>query len=387
MLKKLFESKTKKNPKIPFLVEAGGAVSVHVMEEIFWIGDQPLRPLSKELHILEPFLQERRDRNEPLEAHRVADRLEITLQREDPSRCYRLSVHPLRCTIAWSEELSDEVDPRIPPLEPIWNRNIGHPPWPPRAGRTTISAAWLPDGVLLLLGDWVTWMDPDTGRVLGEWPLPGKKGTRAAVELLAVTPLGILGTYRAFHETLPPVAGMLIMKFDGQPRWKLFSTKNSVSVDEPLVSTPGQLVVEGRVTSEDNKVSRAQWVIDMEGNRAYTAIVGGPPEDADVERCLALGPVPPNALEFVPVGEQMIGTHPCHKLTRRLVMPTPPDPESVLKGVLWKGRALAYQLRHDSLKLYAWEAEDLAVASCPSCHRPVALRAYHCSCGHPWTPA
>lgn len=176
------------------------------------------------------------------------------------------------------------------------------------------------------------------------------------------------------------------MKFDGQPRWKLFPTMSSVSVDEPLVSTATQLVVEGRATSEDNRVSRAQWVIDMEGNRAYTAVVGGPPEDAEVERCLALGPVPPNALEFFPVGEQMMGTHPSHKLTRRLVMPARPDPESVLKGVLWKGRALAYQLRHDSLKLYAWEAEDLARASCPSCHKPVPLRAYHCSCGHPWTP-
>ncbi len=384
MLKKLFENK--KPPKVPFLVEAGGGVSVHVMEEIFWIGDQPLRALSTETHILELFLQERRELNIPLEAKRVADRLEFTLHREDPSRCYRLSIHPLRCTIAWAEELTEAVDLRLPRLEPLWSRSVGHPPWPPRAGRTTVSAAWLPEGVLLLLGDWVTWLDPQTGRVLGEWPLPGKKGTRAAVDLLAVTEAGILGTYRAFHETLPPVSGMLLLRFEGQPRWKLLPAGNSVTMQDPLVSTPSRVVVEGRVTSEDSRVSRAQFVFDMEANRAYTALVPGKPEDDRVERCLSLAPPSPNTLEFIPVGEQLIGTHPSCKLTHQLVMPCKPDPESSLRGVLWEGRALAYQHRPDSLKLYAWEAEGLGLASCPSCHKRVGLRAYHCSCGLPWVP-
>lgn len=384
MLSKLLSKKKEKGE--PFL-SAGGTLSVHIRDEMFWVADQPLKQLNSEEQVLKLFLDERISRNAPLEASYIGDRVEVSLLREEPARRYVLTVNPHRSTIGWIEELLEPVDQRLPRLGPTWSRTIGHPPWPVRAGRTTISATFVPEGLLLLLGDWVTWLDGETGQVRGEWPMPGKRGTKAAVDLLAATEHGLLGSYRAFHETMPPVAGMLFLKFDGQPRWKLIPAKDAVHLDVPLESSPELIVVEGRLNGDDGKPRRAQWVVDLAANKSYTANLGGLPQDAGVERCLSLAPHRPNQLEFHAVGEELVATDPRHKLTHRLVMPSASShPDRILSGALWDGRAIAYELCPQSLRLHFWQAEGLGKARCSSCQSPVPNRAYHCQCGRPWVP-
>lgn len=383
MLKRLLTGKNE-----ALVVEAGGGTALHYKDTVFTLDGRPLTTRSAGAHLLEPFLEERRRLKRPLVAERHGDRLEVTLEREQPARLYRLTIHPNRRLVDWSEELHGPVDARLPELEPIWSRSFAHPPWPARTGHTSLSAAWLSDGVLLLLGDWLTWMDPDTGKVRGEWPLPGKPGTRAAVELLALVEQGILGSYRVFEGQRPAVSGLLLLRLEDQPRWKLIPTRSSsVHVEAPLQNGDQLLVVETRVyAGEDYLASRAQWVVDLTANKSYTALVGGLPQDDAVERCLSLLSELPNRLEFVPLGDHLVGTHPFHKLSAQLPLKRREGGESLLRGALWKGKALAYELGPEHLHLYAWESDALDLARCRACRQPVPLRAYHCPCGLPFKP-
>lgn len=382
MLKKLLTGKDQ-----PLAVEAGGSSALHYKDSVFTLDNRPLLTRSAGAHLLEPFLEERRRLKKPLQAARQGDRLEVTLEREKPARRYTLTIHPNRRMVEWTEELSQPLDTRLPSLAPTWSRSFAHPPWPARTGHTSLSAAWLPDGVLLLLGDWLTWMDPDTGKVRGEWPLPGKPGTRAAVELLALVEQGILGSYRVFEGQRPAVSGLLLLRLEDQPRWRLIPTRaSSVHVDAPVQSSAQQLVVETRVyAGEDYLASRAQWVVDLASNQSYTALVGGLPQDEGVERCLSLLPELPNRLEFVPLGGKLVGTHPYNKLSALLPLEQR-ESDGIFRGALWKGRALAYELGKESMHLYAWEADNLDLARCRACRQPVPLRAYHCPCGLPFQP-
>lgn len=371
-----------------FLVEPETRLEVRYDPPHFVLDDRPMTAETTAAHILELFLEERRLRKKPLVARREGDYLEVVLERLDPDRFYRFRIHPRRATVAWTEELRELPDARIPLLEPTWSCHYSAPPWPARSGHTSLSAAWLPEGVLFLLGDWLAWIEPDTGKVLGEWPLPGKAGSRATVELLTPTEQGVLGSYRVFEGEVPVIAGMLLLKLDGQPRWKLTPTrKGSIQRENPVEPHEGRVVVETRVyAGEDYLPSRAQWVVDLRRNESYTALLGGPPRDRDVVRCLSLLPDLPNRLELEPRGVQVVGSNPVHKLTSLPAFPLQAGQETIYRGAVWQGAALAYELCPDHLQLYAWHDPRCGFALCRVCRQRVPAGVYHCPCGAPWKP-
>lgn len=371
-----------------FLVEPGTKVQVRYRPPHFVLDDRPLTAQSTAAHILEPFVEERKRLKKPLVAKRTGEYLEVVLERTRPDRVYRLRIDPTRRTVAWSEELVEQPDPRLPRLEPTWSRTFAAPPWPARQGQTSLSAAWLPEGVLFLMGDWLSWIEPDTGKVLGDWPLPGRPGARATVELLTRVEQGVLGSYRVFENERPVVNGMLLLKLDKQPRWKLLPSKSgSVHRDTPVEPNDHRIVVETHVyAGEDYIPSRAQWVVDLAKNESYTALLGGPPRDQQAERCLSLLPEIPNVLEFEPQAHWVVGSNPRFKLTALPAWEEAPTGELVRRGAVWSGGALAYELEPDQLTLYGWSDERLDFALCRACRQRVPARVYHCPCGLAWKP-
>lgn len=371
-----------------FLVEPGSKLEVRYEPPHFVLGDRPLTAASTAAHVLEPFVEERKKRGKPLVAHRQGDQLEVVLERTQPDRRYRLRIHPSRGTVAWSEELAELPDRRLPRLQPTWSRTFASPPWPARRGRTSLSAAWLPDGILFLLGDWLAWLEPATGKVKGEWPLPGKKGARATVELLTVVEQGVLGSYRVFEQEKPAVSGMLLLRLEDQPRWKLIPTRaGSVHLQHPVQPGPERIVVETRVyAGEDYLASRAQWVVDLAENQSYTALLGGPPGDQQEDRCLSLEPEVPNRLELTREGAQMVASNPVWKLATLPSFPSQGEPEAVRRGALWPGCALAYELTPERLQIYGWQDRGLDYVTCRACRARLPAPVYHCPCGMPWKP-
>ena len=371
-----------------FLVEPAGKLQVRYVAPDFVLDDGPLTAQSTAAHILEPFVEERKRLKKPLVAQWNGDQLEVVLERSLPDRVYRFRVHPSRRIVSWTEELTELPDPRLMRLEPSWSCSFSSPPWPAKPGQTSLSAAWLPEGLVFLLGDWVAWLDPETGKIRGEWPLPGKAGARATIELLTPVPQGVLGSYRVFEGERPVASGMLLLKLEEQPRWKLIPTRSgSLHTDNPVTPTEKRIVVETRVfAGEDYIPSRAQWVVDLSKNQSYTALLGGAPQDQAVERCLSLLPDLSNRLEFKFELGMAVGSNPFRKLTELPAFPTQDGSEVIRRGAFWPGFAVAYELRPDNLQLYGWHCADLDYAHCRACRQIVPAGVYHCPCGMPWKP-
>ncbi|MEW6279321.1 MAG: hypothetical protein AB1758_11900 [Candidatus Eremiobacterota bacterium] len=397
MLKKLFGKKGRPGPLV---ADPETRFEVHLdpgsdSPRLLLAGEVlEVEPRCHGTYALEPFLEERKRTGQPLTGYWDNRRgtFLVAIERERPLRRYELCINPGRRRVSYTELLRGPLDTRAPRLAPRWCRRLPAPAWPLRSGRATVSAAFTPEGVLFLLGNRVRLLDAETGKTLGDWPVPGRDDSQVVLDLIGQVGDWFLGSYRVLLQGTPSARGMLLLRLEeDRPLVKLFPGSGSVSVNEPVAGNQQRLVVETRVYSgEDYIPSRAQWVLDLEKQQFHTAVLGGPPDDQGMDWCLSLRDGAPNALTFEPVEGLHTGHHPERKLTAHPAFESGQAQtqavEVVRRGALWPGRALGYEASRGELRLYAWVDESLQWAHCGSCGAPLPTLFYRCLCGQPVSP-